>query len=180
MKQRPTPEFVSAVIDYNPETGLMVWRYRWADTFRSGKVGEATRWNNRYSGKPAFTAKMNGGYLCGAINKVGLQAHVVAWCAYTGHWPYGAIDHINGIRDDNRIVNLRDVSPEENARNTKMPKNNTSGIVGVSYCKRDKVWIAHISSKRLSSHKEKSDAVMARKHAEERIGFHKNHGRKIS
>ena len=177
MKERPEPALVASVIDYDPKTGIMLWRTRDKSSFRSGKAGEAIRWNSRYSGKPAFTAKMNGGYLCGAINKVGMQAHVVAWCIHSGGWPEGTIDHINGVRDDNRILNLRDVSQEENARNSKKPKNNTSGVMGVSYCKRDKVWIAHISSKRISSHKEKSDAILARKEAEARMGFHENHGR---
>jgi hypothetical protein len=178
MKKRPTPETVASVLLYNPETGCLTWKERTPESFNSKKTGEAIRWNNRYAGKPAFTATMGSGYKCGAINKIVMQAHVVAWCLHFGDWPKKEIDHINGQRDDNRIKNLREVTKQENARNSKMPSNNTSGVVGVSYCKRDKVWIAHIASKRISSHKEKSMAVNARKEAEAKMKFHENHGRK--
>tara|TARA_R110000823_G_C15640123_1_gene469716 strand:- start:90 stop:332 length:243 start_codon:yes stop_codon:yes gene_type:complete len=41
------------------------------------------------------------------------------------------VDHINGIRDDNRLVNLRVVSRSENQRNTEVRSTNTSGVEGV-------------------------------------------------
>lgn len=45
--------------------------------------------------------------------------HRVIWKIETGREPEGFIDHINGIRDDNRIENLRDVTPRENMLNTR-------------------------------------------------------------
>lgn len=178
MKQKPDPNFLARVLRYDHETGQLFWRAREVETLKSGKQKEAKRWNARYAGKLAFTAKQNGGYACGAVNKIGMQAHVVAWAIYYGKWPDGEIDHINGIRTDNRICNLREVSRSENQKNKKIPKNNTSGVIGVSYCKRDKVWIAHAMSKRVSSHKDMSEAIAARKRAEMQMGFHENHGRK--
>lgn len=47
----------------------------------------------------------------------GLSAHRVAWKLLTGRDPRGFIDHINGIRSDNRPLNLRDVSFRENVLN---------------------------------------------------------------
>lgn len=178
MKQKPEPSFLSRVLRYDSGTGNLFWRKREVDTLKSGKQKEALRWNARYAEKLAFTARQSGGYACGAVNKVVMQAHVVAWAIYYGEWPEGEIDHINGIRTDNRICNLRVVSSGENQKNKKIPRNNTSGVIGVSYCKRDKVWIAHIMSKRISSHKEISEAISARKNAEINMGFHENHGRK--
>ena len=150
MKERPSPDFVRRVLRYDEDTGLLYWRTRSPDSFRSGKAKEAMRWNSRYADKQAFTATKGDGYRCGAINKVGLQAHVVAWCVHHGSWPTKEIDHINGNRQDNRICNLREVDRYENAKNTKTPKNNTSGFIGVSYCKRDKIWIAHACSRTIS------------------------------
>ena len=49
------------------------------------------------------------------------RSHLVWWKA-TGHWPTGVIDHDNGIRNDDRIENLRDATFRENALN----KSNTA------------------------------------------------------
>ena len=54
---------------------------------------------------------------------------------YYGVKPSNQIDHINGIVTDNSILNLRDVTPEENSRNTKIKSNNESGISGVFWRK---------------------------------------------
>lgn len=45
------------------------------------------------------------------------------------------IDHINGLRNDNRRNNLRFVTDQQNSWNTKKPNHNTSGYKGVSFCK---------------------------------------------
>jgi len=51
------------------------------------------------------------------------------------------IDHINRDPSDNRIENLRWATQKEQVENQIMKKNNKSGHIGISYCKRDKVWI---------------------------------------
>jgi len=55
------------------------------------------------------------------------------------------IDHINGQRDDNRIINIREVSNQQNSLNSKISKNNTSGIKGVYWDKSRNKWTVRLS-----------------------------------
>ncbi|MBD1229107.1 HNH endonuclease [Xenorhabdus griffiniae] len=73
-----------------------------------------------------------------------IYIHRLAWLLYYGRWPSEFIDHINGDKSDNRIVNLREASNTENSWNSKMRKNNSSGIKGVCWCKSKKKWVARI------------------------------------
>ena len=66
--------------------------------------------------------------------------HRLIWLYHYGELPKDQIDHINGIRDDNRIENLREADKQSNAFNRRSHKNSTSKYKGVSWCKRDKNW----------------------------------------
>jgi hypothetical protein len=166
------------LLSYDEKRGLLVWNKRTVDDMPSGRPHEAGRWNKRYAGKPAMTAPTNSGYPSGAIYKRPFLAHIIAWAVYYGCWPENEIDHINGDRSDYRIENLRAVTQLENARNRAMPKNNTSGIMGVSFCKRDKLWVAHIQSKSIGYFKDRDAAIAARNAALLAAGYHENHGRR--
>jgi len=109
------------------------------------------------------------------------KAHRLAWLYIYGKFPDDQIDHINHIRNDNRISNLRSVTRSENLKNQSMFKNNTSGFSGVKWDKRDKVWKSQIgvNGKRihLGEFTDKQDAIKARKEANIKYGFHENHGK---
>lgn len=174
----PTPEELRQLLDYDPETGKLFWKERPLGLFpddRSGKI-----WNTRFAGREAF-AKQVTGYLQGGVWGTRVLAHRAAWAITHGRWPDAEIDHINGKRDDNRILNLRAVSHQENCRNSRRPSNNTSGHVGVIWCKRSKRWVARISMdkkiKHVGAFRKKLDAIAARKQAEQDFCFHANHGR---
>lgn len=96
--------------------------------------------------------------------------------------PDEQIDHINHVRTDNRIVNLRKASNTENSRNASIGSNNTSGALGVWFEKRRNAWVAEIKVDRRKIHIGQfdafEDAVAARKAAEVKYGFHENHGKK--
>lgn len=91
------------------------------------------------------------------------------------------VDHIDGIKTNNRWENLRLVSHHENLKNRRRRKANSSGIVGV---RNDRGrWAAIIcvegKYKHLGSFETKEEAAQARKEAEKKYGFHENHGGKI-
>lgn len=109
------------------------------------------------------------------------KAHRVAWLLHTGAWPSNQIDHINGIKSDNRIDNLRDISNKENGKNSKRRSDNTSGVTGVRFSVKKNRWIAQIKVsgqyKHIGYYNDFNLAVLARKMAEQKYKFHTNHGR---
>lgn len=109
------------------------------------------------------------------------MSHRLAWLYTYGHWPIDQIDHINGIRDDNRICNLREVNNQQNQMNAKKRFDNTSGKTGVCYFSRDNNWRSTIVFKGKSHHlgyfETKEEAILAREEAEVRFGFSERHGK---
>jgi len=107
------------------------------------------------------------------------RSHRLAWFYVNGYWPK-EIDHINGDGCDNRFINLRSVSSEENRRNIKLQSNNTSGKPGVSWSKSRKLWVAKINidkkTKTIGYFENKETAINARMNEEVKVGYHNNHG----
>lgn len=173
-----TLENVKKTLDYDPSTGKLFWRERDRSMFPCKR--SYLLWNSRYSGKEAFITLDTHGYLQGCVFWKTLRAHRIVWLMCTGEWPIGQIDHINGVRTDNRFENLRLVSQRENARNQRLPSNNTSGVIGVYWRADAGKWCAKIKHEGRNIHigffKERDQAVEARKMKEIELGFHKNHG----
>ncbi|WP_054442372.1 HNH endonuclease signature motif containing protein, partial [Enterobacter cloacae] len=81
------------------------------------------------------------GRVAGHIDRLGYEritisgkiylSHRLAWLYVHGYLPEKEIDHINRIRNDNRIANLREATSQLNSLNTGMYKNNTSGSKGI-------------------------------------------------
>lgn len=106
--------------------------------------------------------------------------HRLAWLYVYGDWP-NEIDHIDGNGLNNSIYNLRNVDRQGNQKNRRISKNNMSGMQGVYKSSKSDVWAAQISinnkNRFLGQYTEFWDAVCARKSAENKYGFHPNHGR---
>ena len=87
------------------------------------------------------------GYILININGKSYRAHRLAWLYMTEKMPEELIDHKNGVRHDNRFCNLREATHNQNLQNqTKLPKHNTTGFLGVSFKKRDKKYKAQIKT----------------------------------
>jgi hypothetical protein len=86
------------------------------------------------SGRPTHCLDVSG-YVQINLKPYGpLKGHRVAWLMHYGTWPGGHIDHINGVRDDNRIENLRVVTNRINAQNKRHPMvGNKTGFLGVTH-----------------------------------------------
>ena len=129
-------EYLSKLVNYNPDTGIFTWLNR-----------DNEQWNSRYANTVAGV-KSHGYILIGVTygnKKIKIRAHRLAWFIMNSEMPTDQIDHINGIKSDNRLDNLRDVTVQQNAQNKlKAQKNSDSKMLGVSWHKKAKKWQAHI------------------------------------
>ena len=125
-----TQERVHELLTYDPNTGL----FRWRKTRRNAKINVV-----------AGTIDPRG-YVRISIDCKIYAAHRLAWLYMYGSWPTNEIDHINRIRGDNRIANLRDAPRVVNTQNVGFRKDNKSGVKGVVWHKAQRKWRARIQA----------------------------------
>lgn len=176
-------EVLREIIDYDPDSGIMIWKRRKERECEWWSLRGARNFNAQFAGKEAgFSKKVkNRDYtrreikLPDAKNYV---AHRVIWAWYYGVWPKGQVDHIDQTPLNNRIKNLRDVDNGTNQRNATRRKDNQTGVTGVS--KQRNKWIVRIYKDGKVIPPERFDtmeeAVARRKELEVELGFSKNHG----
>lgn len=78
--------------------------------------------------------------------------HNIAFVLFHGHWPANVVDHRDGNPSNNRIENLRDSTYVQQCQNRGRPKNNTSGVKGVSFSKAENKWHARIMVNKKDKH----------------------------
>lgn len=120
-----TYEQAKEMFDYDLEKGILIWK-------------------NCLS-KPRLNGTVAGyldskGYVSIGIKKIEYKSHRIIWFLMTGKWPKNQIDHINGIRNDNRFCNLREATGSQNNANSS--KRNSTGYKGV--CKNNNKWQSQI------------------------------------
>jgi len=165
-----TQEKLKKIINYDPETGSITRIINVKDIEKAGAIN-------------------TNGHRQIRIGKKLYLAHRLAFIYMTGIFPKYEVDHINGMRDDNRWCNLRDVSHTNNMRNTKNRVDNVSGITGVSRRAKQAAWRVNIINDGKQMQKSFSDskyggnnlAFMAASFCSVRLrqelGYHENHGR---
>ena len=171
---------VKEFLHYDPISGQFTWNNRNRKWFKSARDYKA--WNTRYSGKVTGTKRKCNGkmYMTIGIFSKNYYVHRLAFLYMTGVIPIDQVDHIDGNGLNNLWSNLRRVSNQGNAKNMKLPSDNQSGVIGVSWCNTRKQWRSTIVVNRKQIHLIITDnydeAVAARKAAEIEYGFHCNHG----
>lgn len=124
-----TQEQLKSRLHYDRETGKFSWikilNPRWANKERVGWINDSGYW---------IVGLFGGQY----------RLHRLAWLYVYGYFPKEEIDHINGDRTDNRLCNLREANRAQNSRNLKRKTSNTSGYIGVCFCKSTGRYVVHI------------------------------------
>lgn len=172
-----TQSLLKELLHYDPLSGDFTWL--WRDR-RNCPTDQAWRmFNSTHPGKKAGCITPDGYSQIGVFQRR-YRSHRLAFLYMTGSMPE-EVDHVGGVRIDNRWENLRPVNRVENMRNVKRRTNNTSGVSGVSWAKVPKKWLsrAMVDDHRifLGHFDDWFDAVCAKKSANNQYGFHPNHGR---
>ena len=137
-----TTDQLRAVLDYDPATGIFMWRWR------HGLRGSA---NARYAGKVTGEV-VKDGYIRIMLNRTRYMAHRLAWLYVYGQWPKDQIDHINRITSDNRISNLREATHSQNNVRACAMKNSNSGVLGVFRSKTEGKWCVSVTRNGKTTH----------------------------
>ena len=162
-------EEVARLFTYDRETGVLYWRIRDRNTIR-----------HKYVAGSIKGAK--DGYRRVGIKGKNYREHRIIMMLCFGHIPENAeIDHINHVRDDNRLVNLRFVTRGENLKNQSVSSKSTTGIMGVCFYKRLQKYMAQIKVSRkaifLGYFDTLEEAAAARAEANLKFNFNNNHGK---
>lgn len=118
------------LLGYDAETGVFTWKVSVNSRVPVGAVAGTL---------------MVKGYIQIGVEGRPYLAHRLAWFYTYGVWPEADIDHIDRVRDNNAIENLRPVSNKQNHENAGMNRNNTSGFRGVCWRKDCQRWVAKIT-----------------------------------
>ncbi len=127
-----TQKHLRQILKYKKKKGLFIWKKNFGRRFVKDHIAG---W------------KDSTGYRSIMINGYSYLEHRLAFLYVKGYFPEKHVDHINGIKHDNRWRNLREVSVSCNMRNAKIARNNKTGVKGISYRRRDGAYVAGIGYK---------------------------------
>ena len=120
------PELLRKLLRYDPETGKLYWKPRDESTSQRPR-----HFNSKYENKEAGNTNPFG-YVQLSVYSYCVRAHRAIYAIMTGEWPEEQVDHINGDKADNRWVNLRAVTAQQNSSNHPgWSKKTASAFIGV-------------------------------------------------
>lgn len=160
---------VAEAFTYDREAGVLYWKERTDNTFRCKYVAGSSEGTKDGYSYVMFMGKVH-------------PTHRIIMLLCYGHIPDNAeIDHINHVRDDNRLVNLRFVTKSGNRRNQSVSSKSTTGVTGVYFNKRLQKYAVQIKVDGvvhyLGLHDTLEEAAAARAEANVEFKFHANHGK---
>jgi hypothetical protein len=133
VRKLPSQEYLKEWFDYDPSTGVFVWRnVHYTNAKMRGKQAGTNGRRYRLIGVPKFGQH---------------GAHRLAWIYMHGLTIGGAeIDHIDGNPHNNAIANLRLATSTQQKQNKSVQSNNRSGLKGAYYhaCHKGKKWRSQI------------------------------------
>ena len=124
----PPVELLREFFDYNPETGILKWKWRDVRHFELERYSRT--WNKQFAYKDVGWINANG-YLATRIQGPSFLVQRVIWKLVTGDEPPELIDHIDGNKTNNRWKNFREANSKQSAHNQGIRSSNTSGYRGV-------------------------------------------------
>lgn len=127
MPRMITGDIVRSLLDYDPVSGVLVWKSR------EGSDRGTHSWNAKHAGKRAGGSRGVYGYRGVKILGKVYMEHRVIWLFVNDEWPKIDIDHINGDSEDNRLENLRVATRTQNIQNQKCRMDNLAGLKGIQW-----------------------------------------------
>jgi hypothetical protein len=123
-------EYLCKYVQYSPEDGQLRWKEK--PPHVCVEVGSI------------LGSFDKDGYRRTGVMKKAYRNSRLVWFMHHKEWPKNYVDHINGVKTDDRIENLREATPQENAMNRPKQSTNSTGYKGVTFHKRDKKYQATI------------------------------------
>lgn len=146
----PNRDRVMELLSYCSDTGLFYWR-----------VDRLTGKGMRKIKTGSIAGTTRKGYTLIGIDGVQYSAHRLAWLVVYDDWPLCDLDHINRVRTDNRISNLRSATRSQNLANSSLRSDNTTGSKGIWYWAARKKWKAYLRGRTLGYFHSKDEALAA-------------------
>lgn len=146
--RQPTYTALRYWFDYLPSSGFLVWKRKPSARVDKGDV--------------AGYVDTSTGYRRIHLGSKAYSAHRLVWVWHGNKYESSLdIDHINGVKDDNRIENLRQCTHSDNLRNRKPYRKLTAKNVTYKKDKKRRPWYATIKGKHIGSYGTQAEAEQA-------------------